>query len=170
MTKSTLLAVLLVLGAAPAALAQHHDHAEHQHRATTKPAAPIHTTATAKGVTATFHLQAPEAARYTCPMHPEVETAHAGACPTCKMALVKQTHTVTVSLANAASRRAISGAKVRLAIEDGQGLRQELRLKGRADGTYEGAVHLMPGKQALHAHVTGHGASVAIVSTTVVVK
>lgn len=173
MTKSTLLAALVVLAAAPAALAQHPDHADHQHhhqQPAAKPAAPLHKTATTRGVTATFHLEAPEAARYTCPMHPEVEAAHAGSCPTCKMALVKQTHKVAVSLANAESKRAITGAKVRLAIEDGHGLRQELTLKARAGGTYEGAVHLMPGKQALHAHVTGAGASVAVVSTAIDVK
>lgn len=168
MSKSIILSALLLLSAAPAALAQHQGHADHQAAGASRAGAPIHKVVTAKGVAATFHLQAPAAARYTCSMHPEVSAERPGSCPTCKMTLAKQTHRLELTLADAASKRPISGAKVHLAIVDGQGMRQALQLGGK--GPYVGAFYLAPGKQTLQAQVTGGGAAGAVVSTSIDVK
>lgn len=51
---------------------EHHKHEHHQRAASEPPAAPPH--ATGKTI-------------YTCPMHPEVQQDHPGACPKCGMAL-----------------------------------------------------------------------------------
>lgn len=96
MSKSIILSALLLLSAAPAALAQHQGHADHQAAGASRAGAPIHKGASAKGIAATVQRQAPAAARYTCSMHPEVSADRPGRCPTCKMTLVKQTKRIDV--------------------------------------------------------------------------
>ena len=58
-----------------------HDHGTHEHHAHAPPAAPP-----AEG----------EKIIYTCPMHPEIEQDHPGACPICGMALEPKTITAEV--------------------------------------------------------------------------
>ncbi|MNS94316.1 hypothetical protein D3C72_1285280 [compost metagenome] len=114
----------------------------------------------AKGLKAIFHVNAPAKAAYTCAMHPEVVSQQPGTCQKCGgMKLVKQTHHITVQLADAAGKP-VNGALVRLVAKDARGLVQGLNLKG--NGTYQGDFHLRPGAVRLTAFVKPKNATTAV--------
>jgi hypothetical protein len=154
------LAVVLTMpvAAQAASAASAHNHAAHAGHA---PGAVEHThqKASAKGLQATFHFNAPHKAEYTCPMHPEEVSAKPATCKKCKMKLAKQTHHIAVQLADA-QKKPVQGATVRLVIQDAHGMKQGLTLNG--NGYYEGAFHLMPGAQKLTAYVLQKGAKEAV--------
>lgn len=157
----TILAALAAPGAAfAAAQPDAHGHGHHG-SAPMKHAAVQHSHKDVKahGLAGTFHFNAPAKAVYTCPMHPEVVSAKQGTCPKCKMKLEKQTHHIAVQLTDA-KKKPVQGAMVRLVIKDAHGMSQGLNLKD--NGYYEGAFHLMPGKQQLTAFVLPKGAQKAV--------
>lgn len=162
---SILLAASLVLSMPALALAQPHgqEHTGHSHaNHAVRSVAHSHEIAKASGLTAAFHFSAPAKPVYTCPMHPDVTAEKAGTCPKCKMRLEKQTHHVAVQLTGA-NKKPLQGATVRLVFKDQHGLLQGLNLKG--NGYYEGAFHLMPGKQTATAFVKPAGAKEAVALT-----
>lgn len=111
------------------------------------------------GVRAIFHVNAPSQAAYTCPMHPEVVSERPGTCPQCKMDLALQTHQVALELKDQ-DGKPVKGPMVRLTVKDANNMVQGLNLK--AEGTYQGAFHLMPGSQQMTAFVKPEGRAQAI--------
>jgi hypothetical protein len=156
---SLLLASALLVAAPGAALAADPHHA-HSAGPAARPVAHSQKQVTAKGLKATFHVDAPAKAAYTCAMHPEVVSQRPGTCQKCGgMTLVKQTHHIAVQLADAAGKP-VQGALVRLVAKDARGLVQGLNLKG--NGTYQGTFHLRPGAVRLTAFVKPQHAATAV--------
>ncbi|MFN3430018.1 MAG: heavy metal-binding domain-containing protein [Candidatus Sericytochromatia bacterium] len=158
MRLSLLLASALLLASPGAALAQApHGHEGH---GTARPVTPSRQQVAAAGLKATFQIQAPAKAAYTCAMHPEVVSARPGTCAKCGgMTLVKQTHRIALHVTDAAGKP-VPGALVRLVTKDAKGLVQGLTLTG--NGRYEGTFHLRPGAVKLSAFVKPPQAAKAV--------
>lgn len=160
MRPSLLATAFVVLACAAPAWAHEH------HAAAPTAVQHTHTSVVTGPVKATFHFSAPEPARFTCSMHPTVVADKPGKCPTCKMALVKQTHTIGVELADAKSDRALGAAAVRLVVTDASGMAQTLDMGMPPIGQFA----LAPGKYTIKATITPKGGKPVQASTPYVVK